>query len=113
VARTYRVLVAGPVDERVLARLRRGVLLEDGPARADEARRVGRNTGGQAWLALTLREGRYREVKRLCRAVDLRVVRLVRVAYGPLRLGRLLPGGWRNVSRGELAALRADRPDDA
>jgi 23S rRNA pseudouridine2605 synthase len=112
VARTYHVLVAGAVDERVLARLRRGVLLEDGPARADEARRIGRSTGGQAWLALTLREGRYREVKRLCRAVDLRVLRLVRVAYGPLRLGRLLPGGWRNVSRGELAALRADRPDD-
>lgn len=113
VARTYHVLVAGTVDERVLARLRRGVLLEDGPARADEARRVGRNTGGQAWIALTLREGRYREVKRLCQAVDLRVVRLVRVAYGPLRLGRLLPGGWRNVSRSELTALRADSPGEA
>ena len=43
--------------------------------------------------------------------MNLRLVRLVRVAYGPLRLGRLLPGGWRNVSRVELAALRADPPE--
>jgi 23S rRNA pseudouridine2605 synthase len=111
VPREYHVLVTGQVDDRVLARLRRGVLLEDGPARADHARRVGRAQTGRTWLALTIREGRYREVKRLCRAVDLRVLRLVRVGYGPLRLGRLLPGGWRNLTPRELAALQADRPD--
>jgi 23S rRNA pseudouridine2605 synthase len=113
VPRTYHVLVAGQVAERALARLRRGVLLEDGPARPDEARRLDRPKAGHTWLAVTLREGRYREVKRLCRAVDLRLVRLVRVAYGPLRLGRLLPGGWRNVLPRELAALQADPPGEA
>jgi 23S rRNA pseudouridine2605 synthase len=112
VPRTYHVLVAGQVDDRALARLRRGVLLEDGPARPDEARRLDRRQAGHTWLALTLREGRYREVKRLCRAVDLRLVRLVRVAYGPLRLGRLLPGGWRNVSPHELAALQEGPPGE-
>jgi 23S rRNA pseudouridine2605 synthase len=113
VPRTYHLLVAGQVDDRALARLRRGVLLEDGPARPDEARRLDRAQAGHTWLALTLREGRYREVKRLCRAVDLRLVRLVRVAYGPLRLGRLLPGGWRNVTPRELAALRTEPSGEA
>ncbi len=106
VPRVYHVLVEGRVDAAALARLRRGVLLEDGPARADEARKVGDAGAGQRWLALTLHEGRYREVKRLCRAVDLRVRRLWRVAYGPLRLGRLGPGEWRDLTPRELAALR-------
>ena len=61
---------------------------------------------GKSWLALTLREGRYREVKRLCRAVGLRVLRLVRVAYGPLRLARLGPGEWRQLTPREVATLQ-------
>jgi 23S rRNA pseudouridine2605 synthase len=128
VPRVYHVWVDGRADGTVLAALRQGVVLEDGPARAEEVvvlsgpgrppggggrvrTREGvpggaRRPGGPAWLALTLREGRYREVKRLCRAVGLRVRRLVRVAYGPLRLGRLAPGSWRDLTPGELAALR-------
>jgi pseudouridine synthase len=108
VARVYHVLVEGRADAATLATLRRGVLLEDGPARADAARWLRSADGGRTWLALTLREGRYREVKRLCRAVGLRVVRLVRVAYGPLELGRLAPGAWRELTSRELAALRGD-----
>ncbi len=127
VPRVYHVLVEGRADAGVLARLRHGVVLEDGPARADEARwlgfagsrhprgeggpRAGRRPVGEAgpaksWLALTLHEGRYREVKRLCRAVGLRVLRLVRVAYGPLRLARLGPGEWRQLTPREVATLQ-------
>ncbi len=106
VSRVYRVAVEGTVDAGVLARLRRGVVLEDGPARAEEARRLGPAGPGRTWIRLTLREGRYREVKRLCRAVGLRVGRLVRVAYGPLRLGRLPAGAWRDLTARELSALR-------
>ena len=144
VPRVYHVWVDGRVDGAVLAALRQGVVLEDGPARAEEVRVLsgfaggrapggegraradrrpadltgdrarrgeglpgaGRRPVGQTWLALTLREGRYREVKRLCRAVGLRVRRLIRVAYGPLRLGRLAPGAWRELTPGEVAALR-------
>jgi 23S rRNA pseudouridine2605 synthase len=105
VARVYHVLVEGRIDPAALAALRRGVLLEDGPARAEEARLLRRAGPEAAWLALTLREGRYREVKRMCRAVGLTVRRLVRVAFGPLRLGRLAPGAWRDLDRRELAAL--------
>jgi len=107
VARVYHVLVEGRADAATIGALRRGVVLEDGPARV-EAGRVLRPAGaGAAWLELTLREGRYREVKRLCRAVGLRVRRLVRVAFGPLRLGRLPPGSWRELSPREVAALAA------
>jgi 23S rRNA pseudouridine2605 synthase len=107
VPRVYHVSVDGHVDEAVVGRLERGVLLEDGPARAQEVRRLPPEAG-RPRLALTLTEGRYREVKRLCRAVGLHVRRLVRVAYGPLRLGRLAPGGWRDLTPREVAALNAE-----
>jgi pseudouridine synthase len=105
VARVYHVLVEGPADAATVATLRRGVLLDDGPARVDAGRVLRRAGHGAAWLELVLREGRYREVKRLCRAVGLRVRRLVRVAFGPLRLGKLPPGRWRELSRQEVARL--------
>jgi 23S rRNA pseudouridine2605 synthase len=110
VPRVYRVLVEGRADDAALAALRRGVVLEDGPARADAARRVGGPGPGGTWLELTLREGRYREVKRLCRAVGLSVRRLVRVAFGPLSLGGLPPGDWRDLTPGEVAALAGEPP---
>jgi 23S rRNA pseudouridine2605 synthase len=84
----------------------RGVRLEDGPARVDAAVRLS-GAGGQAWLELTLSEGRYREVKRLCRGVGLRVLRLVRVRFGPLQLGALERGAWRDLTAREVKALQA------
>jgi 23S rRNA pseudouridine2605 synthase len=105
VARVYRVLVEGRADAAALAALRRGVMLDDGPARAETARRLGGAAPGGAWLELTLREGRYREVKRLCQAVGLTVRRLVRVAFGPLALGSLPPGRWRDLAPREVATL--------
>jgi 23S rRNA pseudouridine2605 synthase len=107
VPRVYHVAVEGRADRAALDRLRRGVLLEDGPARVDEVRRLAAGGDRATWLALTLHEGRYREVKRLCRAVGLTVRRLVRVAYGPLRLGRLAPGAWRDLAPREVTALGA------
>lgn len=110
VARVYHVLVEGRPDASALHALRRGVMLEDGPARVEAIARLRALGGGATWLTLTLREGRYREVKRLCRAVGLRVRRLVRVAFGPLRLGRLALGAWRDLDDREVAQLRASEP---
>jgi 23S rRNA pseudouridine2605 synthase len=106
VARVYHVWVDGPVDPAQLAALRRGVELEDGPARPEEVARL-RREGSGTWLGLTLREGRNREVRRLCRATGLSVRRLVRVGFGPVRLGSLPSGAWRELLPGEVAALRA------
>lgn len=113
VRRIYEVLVEGRVDPPILAALRRGVVLEDGPARVEAARRLRGDASGRTWLALTLAEGRYHEVKRLCHAVGLRVRRLVRVAFGPLTLGRLAAGRWRELTATELSALGAPPGDRA
>jgi 23S rRNA pseudouridine2605 synthase len=105
VKRTYVATVQG--DARAAAaQARRGVELEDGPVRPDrvEARRG--ETG--AWeFAVTLREGRKREVRRLCQALGLQVDRLVRTDYGSISLGRLRSGEWRELRPDEVTALLA------
>jgi pseudouridine synthase len=108
VPRVYHVLVEGPVEPAALERLRQGVELEDGPARPEAIRRL-RREDGATWLTLTLREGRYREVRRICRATGLRVRRLLRVSFGPVRLGSLTAGAWRELTREEVSALLALR----
>jgi 23S rRNA pseudouridine2605 synthase len=105
VPKTYRARVAGgPVSESALAALRRGVVLEDGPTAPARARRVGR---GGAELELSIREGRNRQVRRMCEAVGHPVLALRRVALGPLRLGGLEPGEHRRLDAAEVEQLRA------
>jgi 23S rRNA pseudouridine2605 synthase len=96
--RRYRARVHGPVDALALADLKAGVTVEgvrygpieasveDGsePGRGDEQRNV--------WVSMALTEGKNREVRRVLSHLGLTVARLVRVAYGPFELGRLLPG---------------------
>lgn len=104
VEKEYLAEVEGVPTERQLARLRRGVDLEDGPARALAARAAGR-TGGRGAVRLVMGEGRKREVRRLLAAVGLPVRRLVRVRVGPVRLGSLRAGEIRELSPDELRRL--------
>lgn len=102
-AKRYRVWCAeGTVDESALRRLRRGVELEDGPARADAARAA---PGG---CAIELHEGRNRQVRRMLEAVGYRVERLLRTHLSGVALGDLAPGAWREATPEELAALGYD-----
>lgn len=101
VAKTYRVTVGSPVSDRELARLAQGVELEDGPTRPAKVERK-----GEREFLLTIREGRNRQVRRMCQAIGHEVVRLVRVAEGPLRLGHLPSGRLRLLTPREVAALR-------
>jgi pseudouridine synthase len=107
VPRVYEAEVAGEVRAGDLARWRRGVTLEDGPAAPLAAELVGRGEGETTRLRLTFTEGRKHEVKRYCDALGHRVVRLRRVAFGPIELGRLRPGQWRPLAPREVAQLRA------
>lgn len=110
VERVYDVDVEGSVSEAALRRLRDGVRLEDGIARAQRVSR--RDTPRPGSLRLTLTEGRKREVRRLLAAVGHPVRRLVRVRYGPVSLGELPPGAWRVLSDEETRALsEPGRPD--
>ena len=107
VPRVYEVDVAGDVPADAVPRWRRGVALEDGPARPLDVARLGRGEGATTRLRLTFAEGRKHEVKRYCEALGHRVVRLRRSAFGPIELGRLRPGQWRILTPREVAQLRA------
>lgn len=103
--RVYEAEVAGRVDARALAAWRRGVALEDGPA-VPAAVALVRHTPGTSVLRLTFTEGRKHEVKRYCAALGHPVVRLRRIAFGPLRLEGLPPGAWRPLRAEEVRTLR-------
>ena len=103
VPRTYVATVRGDAAAAVEC-VREGVQLEDGPARADNAR--ARRVSRTLWeFEVTLTEGKNREVRRLCEALNLKVERLVRIAYGSVRLGALKPGEWRALQPGEVRRL--------
>src|SRR5262245_8388372 len=103
--RVYEADVAGAVTRADLARWRRGVTLDDGPAVPAAVELVGTGAFGSR-LRLTFTEGRKHEVKRYCEALGHRVVRLRRVAFGPIALGDLPPGRWRTLAAREVTALR-------
>jgi 23S rRNA pseudouridine2605 synthase len=105
--RVYEADVEGTVRSGDLSRWRRGVALEDGPARPLAVELLAREHGPTARLRLTFGEGRKHEVKRYCEALGHRVLRLRRVAFGPIGLGRLRPGQWRMLTTKEVSDLRA------
>ncbi|MBM3554942.1 MAG: rRNA pseudouridine synthase [Alphaproteobacteria bacterium] len=95
--RRYRVRVHGDIDETALARLARGLAIAGvryGPIQA----RLGRKQGSNAWLSLSLTEGKNREVRRVLEHLGLSVTRLIRVAYGPFQLGHLPRGVAEEIS---------------
>jgi 23S rRNA pseudouridine2605 synthase len=105
VERTYVATVRGNAPNAVV-QAKRGVELEDGLVRPDhvEAHPLGNRT----WeFSLSISEGRNREVRRLCEALDLEVLRLVRTRFGPIELGGLAPGASRAVNQRERKLLEA------
>jgi 23S rRNA pseudouridine2605 synthase len=101
VPKTYRAVVGRPpVRASALRSLRQGIRLEDGLTAPAQARLIKPDT-----IELTIREGRKRQVKRMCDAVGHPVRSLERIKLGPLTLGRLPPGRWRLLSDPELQAL--------
>jgi 23S rRNA pseudouridine2605 synthase len=102
VPKTYRVDVRpSPVSEASLRALREGVELEDGPTAPARVRRL-----APGRIEITIREGRNRQVRRMCEAVGHRVTALERVAFGPLRLKGLDEGAHRRLTEAEVERLR-------
>jgi 23S rRNA pseudouridine2605 synthase len=111
VAKVYRVEVAGPVTPVVPRRMLEGVTDDGERLHAAEARIV-TSSPAKSVLELVLKEGKKREIRRLCDHLRLKVRCLRRIAYGPLRLAGLPPGAWREVSAQELAQLQqSSKPD--
>jgi len=108
--KTYWAQVEGDVSEEALEKLRRGVELSDGHTLPAEAEKLPdpvlwernppiryRASIPSSWIALTIREGRNRQVRRMTAAVGFPTLRLVRIAIGPWRVDGLVPGEWKEV----------------
>jgi 23S rRNA pseudouridine2605 synthase len=113
VAKTYLAEVAGPLPRGVGRTLKQGVVLDDGPAKADAFKLVDAH-GRTALIEITLHEGRKHIVRRMLEHVGHPVSRLIRTSVGPVHLGDLRSGRWRHLTRGEVAALfaAAEHPGD-
>ena len=118
-AKTYWAQIEGEPSQEQLERLRRGVVLKDGPTLPAGVKQMNepqvwarnppvrfRKTVPTTWLAITIKEGRNRQVRRMTAAMGLPTLRLIRVQVGPWQLDDLLPGQWR-----ALAVSSANLPD--
>ncbi len=117
----YLAQVENIPPERALEQLRRGVIVKGQRTRPAEVRLLrpepeifprfppirSRKSTPTAWLEITLREGRKRQVRRMTAAVGHPTLRLIRIAIGPIKLGDLSPGQWRDLSGAELSSLWA------
>ena len=108
VPKTYLVKSSMHLDDAQLGLLRAGLVLRDGPTRPARVERL-RERGGRTVFEITITEGRNRQVRRMVEALGAKVLKLVRVAIGPLRIGTLPIGGWRELTREEVRALTSSR----
>ncbi len=105
--RRYEVVLDGPAPSHLVDRLLSGVELADGMAAADAASLAPGPEAGAPLLAIEIHEGRNREIRRMMEALGVRIRSLKRVTLGPIELGDLSLGGWRELSAEEVKALRA------
>jgi 23S rRNA pseudouridine2605 synthase len=111
VEKTYLVQVAGTPTREDLHQLLDGIWLAEGHVRAKSVKRLKRQ-GDSTWLRITLSEGKNREIRRMLARLGHKVMRLRRIALGPVELGSLSPGKSRRLSNAELETLRlASSPD--
>ena len=105
IQKTYLAQVVGQPTPDMLVKIRRGVHLAEGVARA-ESIEVKSHHKESTWLEMVLREGRNREIRRLLARVGHKVLRLIRIGVGPIRLGKLPPGSSRPLTHDEVRSLR-------
>lgn len=110
VRKVYHAKLKGHVSPEGLARLTQGVVCDGERLRAVSVQ-VMHATRQNTWVAISVEEGRYRQVRRMCEVIGHPVLRLTRVALGPLTLGPLPRGQWRPLSPAELQGLQALRPE--
>ncbi len=105
VSKTYRVTVRPDISDDQLVKLSEGVEI-DGRKTLPATVVVKEKEAGRVVLLITIKEGRNRQIRKMCEAVGLEVARLRRISIGPLKLGMLRPGKWRELTAEELRALR-------
>ena len=105
VSKTYRVTVRPDISDEQLTQLSSGVVI-DGKKTAPAVIHVLEKEVGRVVLQITIHEGRNRQIRKMCEAVGLEVARLKRTTVGPLKLGMLQPGQWRELKPTEVGMLR-------
>lgn len=105
ITKTYRVTVRPDINDEQLVQLSEGVEI-DGKKTLPATVIVKEKQQGRVVLLITIKEGRNRQIRKMCEAVGLEVARLRRISVGPLRLGMLKPGTWRELTAEELRAIR-------
>lgn len=105
IKKSYLARISGDLPAEVVTRLCRGVSVE-GRVTAPAQARIIRRTGAETVLLITIHEGRNRQVRRMVEAVGYAVIALRRVRFGPLSLGDVKRGEWRELTADEIAALQ-------
>jgi 23S rRNA pseudouridine2605 synthase len=110
VPKVYEVIVKGTPDQAAIAKLRTGIYIDRRRTSPADVRVHGtvKSERPTTRITITLREGRNRQVRKMCSAVGLPVRDLRRVQFGSIGLGRLKPGEWRELTPGEVASLRRE-----
>jgi pseudouridine synthase len=108
VEKVYEVIVAGIPEPKALDKLRKGVFIEGGRTSPAVVHVENTVKGGRPTTKLTIsiHEGKNRQIRRMCSAVGLPVWELRRIRMGPIGLGRLKPGQWRELTRDEVRRLK-------
>jgi len=105
VVKTYHALVQGHPTGQQLAQMAKGLMLDDGPTAPAQVALLRKDKLG-TWLAVSIHEGRKRQVKRMCAAIGHPVLSLRRVAFGGIEIGDLPVGQWRHLTQAEVQELR-------
>lgn len=112
VPKTYRVTVRPPFSDDALASLSQGVVLDDGYKTQPADVSVVVNEDTRVVLNITIYEGKNRQIRRMCEALSLELIRLKRIAIGEVRLGMLPQGKWRELSDLEIRSLYSSSKRD-
>jgi 23S rRNA pseudouridine2605 synthase len=104
--KTYHVQIGGLADERLLVALERGVEMPDGERLRAKRASLVRRGEKHSWIEIVLDEGKNRQIRRMLNGLGIEVLRLVRIAIGPLQLGELAKGAHRVLRAEEKAALK-------
>lgn len=108
IPKTYRVTVRPPVTDEVINRLINGVTLDDGYTTAPADVNIVQSEENRIVMIITIYEGKNRQIRRMCEALGLELIRLKRIAIGEIRLGMLPQGKWRDLTEQEVRSLYSE-----
>lgn len=108
VAKTYRVTVRPPVTDEMLDALINGVELDDGYVTAPAQASIAQQESDRIVILITIYEGKNRQIRRMCEALGIELIRLKRIAIGDVRLGMLPQGKWRDLKEMEIRSLYSE-----